>query len=563
MTNRKAFIAVIMTLALLLTVLVTVIAFADTLSAGQAQKDDEIRLRLFETSDIHGYLLDTSSGSESTFQYRLAYIAQIVNDARASEEYDDVILLDGGDIYQGTPVSNLTNGAAMIAAFDAMNYDAVALGNHEFDWGVEEYCAAADGTLPAYRLGSYEGDPDIPILASNLYYAETKERVNYTKDYVIVEKAGLKIALIGYIDDYSDSIMARMIAPYSIDGDLAAMAARIKEINEAEKPDVTILLCHERPSDVAKAMDPEDVDLVAGGHRHAGIYGVANNGIAYIQADASAKGYASATIVISSDGTVRVEEPRYTDITGDKKALYDVPENADALDETVLAISHAAWEAVSDDMGEVLGYIDTPIKKKEMIGERTTSGGNWTTGMMLRATEPYGAVAAFFNIKGVRADLLLPEGEERRAFTVGDVYTIAPFNNMWLVYELTGAELAQHLLNTFANTDFGDQVSGLTYTYIDRSTKEQPDIEIVSITLDDGTEVDIHDEKKLYRICTCDYCATLEGSVFLGKESLVPEAEAPVDNLAIIKMLREDVQNGIEKISVDTTPRDTRLKTEE
>ena len=526
------------------------------------EQADEIRLRVFETSDIHGCLVDTSSGDESTFQYRLACIAQIVNDARASGEYDDVILLDGGDIYQGTPVSNLTGGAAMLAAFDAMGYDAAALGNHEFDWGVTEYCAEADGTLPAYHLGSFEGNPDIPVLASNLFYAGTGERVNFTRDYAIVEKAGLRVALIGYIDDYSEAIMARMIAPYRIDGDPAALAARVKEINEAEKPDVTILLCHAKPLDVAEAMSPEEVDLVAGGHKHNGIFGTAGSGVPYIQGDSGAKGYASATVVIAPDGTVSVRDLMYTAVTGDKTALYDVPENADALDDTVLAVSHAAWEAVSDEMSEVLGYIDTPILKKGFIDERTTGGGNWITGMMLRAAKPYGAAAAFFNRNGVRASLQIPEGEERRAVRVGDIYTISPFNNIWQVYELSGAELARHLVNTFANTDYGDQVSGLTYTYINRGSEKEPDIEIVGITLDDGTGVDPRDDRTLYRICTCDYCATLEGSVFLGKEPLIPEGEAPVDNLAIIEMLREDARNGSEQIPVDTAPRAVRLNTE-
>ena len=99
--------------------------------------------------------VDTTGGTESKFQYRLARIAHIVNEARASDAYDGVLFLDGGDIYQGMPVSNFTGGAALRAAFDAMDYDAVALGNHEFDWDVTQYCADADATLLAYRIGGY------------------------------------------------------------------------------------------------------------------------------------------------------------------------------------------------------------------------------------------------------------------------------------------------------------------------------------------------------------------------------------------------------------------------
>lgn len=158
---------------------------------------------------VHGYLFDASSGYQESFQYRLAYIANEVNEARASEEYDDVILLDGGDIYQGTPFSSLTGGAPMRLALETMEYDAVALGNHEFDWDVREYCADDEGTLPPYEIGDYFGDPDIPVLACNLYDAKTMERVPFTQDYMIIERSGVKTAVIGYIPDFIPSPFSR------------------------------------------------------------------------------------------------------------------------------------------------------------------------------------------------------------------------------------------------------------------------------------------------------------------------------------------------------------------
>ena len=191
------------------------------------------------------------------------------------------------------------------------------------------------------------------------------------------------------------------------------------------------------------------MDLVTGGHKHDGIYGTAASGVPYIQANCYVQGYASATIVIGQDGTVRIEEPMYTPITENKDALFDTPENADLLDDTILAISHAAWDEISDEMSEVLGYIDTPIEKKGYVGDRETSGGNWFSGLMLRATASDGVVAAFYNTGGVRSNLTIPEGETQRIVTVGDIYAIAPFNNFWLIYELNGEELAQQIINGF------------------------------------------------------------------------------------------------------------------
>ena len=520
-----------------------------------APDDGKTRIRVIQTTDIHGYLMDTSSGDESTFQYRLAYIAQIVNDTRASEDYADVLLLDGGDTYQGAPVSNLLTGAALRAALDVMDYDAVALGNHEFDWGVTAYCADPDGTVPAYALDAFSGDPDIPILAYDLYDAETGERVDFTKDYVIVEKAGYTVALIGYIPDYSTEIIAEQIAPYSIDGDLTKLAERVREINASEQPDITIVVAHAEPESVANAMDPYEVDLVTGGHVHAGKYGVADSGVTYIQGGSQGQGYAAATLAIAGDGTVSVEAPMYTSITENRAMLYETAENSALLDETILAISHAAWEAVGDEMSEVLGYIDIPVDRTPTGDNASTYAGNWFTGLMLRATEQDGTVAAFYNSGGIRSDFSIPSGETTRLVTAGDVYAIAPFSNYWYVYELTGAELAQQLADGFRNGNYGDQMSGLTFTYEVSGSGRDAQITIVSITLDDGTEIDINDDTTLYRVCTSNYNGTMAGGVFVEKEPIYPAAEAPIDNITMVDLLREEARDNEGYISVDTGTR--------
>ena len=120
--------------------------------------------------------------------------------------------------------------------------------------------------------------------------------------------------------------------------------------------------------------------------------------------------------------------------------------------------------------------------------------------------------------------------------------------------QLSGKETARQIVNGFIEKNYGDQMSGLTYTYLNHGTEAEPDIEIVSITLSDGTEVDVHDEITTYRVCTCDDCATLEGSVFLGKTPVVPEAEAPIDNQAILALVRAEAaaNNGLISVDVGT-----------
>ncbi len=549
-----------------LTALLVILFLAFSLMpAGGAEEQAEKRILVFETTDLHGYILDASSGREDRFQYRLARIAALLGDARRSDRYDDVLLLDGGDLFEGPPVSGLTGGAVIRAAMDMMGYDAICLGNHEFDWDVTEYTADQDATLAPYVLGDYMGDPQIPVLASGLYDRATGERVPFTRDYTIVEKAGKRIAVVGYIPDFSGSIMRSMIEPYRIDGSLASLDRLIREIHQQERPDALIILAHHDPLEVAEQMDPMLVDLVCGGHTHQTVCTAASNGIPCIQGGSQGNGYASAALVFSADGGLRVEEWAYVSVTEEPAKLYDTRENASLLDEEVLAVSRAGWDAIREEMSEVLGQIDTPVIKLSRVG--ASSAGNWLTGLFLRATKDQGTVMAFYNNGGIRTSLDLPRGQTSRKITVYDIYTILPFGNSLLVYELNGRELARHLVNGLKNPNYGDQMTGLTFTYTadgnELTDRAERNYRILSITLPDGTPVDPDDTETIYRVCVSSYSASIPGSVFENKEPVVPEAEAPADNEAAIRVLREESKKNQGFIPVDTGERGVEIRQEE
>jgi 2',3'-cyclic-nucleotide 2'-phosphodiesterase (5'-nucleotidase family) len=567
---------------------------SEELMPAQDATQDVTKIRVFETTDIHGYLMDTSSGDESTFQYRLAYIANDVNKARQNVDqtdvYDGVLLLNGGNNYEGTPVSNLLQGSAVKAAMDAMGYDAVSIGNHEFDYGIDTVNCDPDGTLSAYSIGSFSGDSQIPVLAYNLYYAGTKDRVAFAKDYVIVEKGGKRIALIGYISDFSSQVMTSKISAYEIDDSIDALIAKIQEVNSTENPDITVVVSFSGASSLAEKLSKTDVDLVTGGHNQAstGSAGIASSGVAYLESACYAQGYVYATIVVdNATGEVSIEDIGAKAISGrgvDTSVLYDTEGNT-ALDPTVLEISHEAWNAVKDNMQEELGYITVSIDKTSTSDNGATYAGNWITGLMLRyASEKCGAVAAFYNNGGIRTSLTIPEGETTRTITAGDIYQINPFCNAWYIYEVTGAELAQQLINGFTNMgNYGDQMSGLTFTYTQTEvassnsesagkggaggpsggpgmpggSRKTYEYTIESITLSDGTVVDVNDTETTYLVCTSSYSGTLAGGVFENKTPVYPISEAPIDNVTIIELLREEAAENDGLISVDTSARGT------
>lgn len=516
------------------------------------------RIALFETADINGYLMNTTSGDPETFEYRLAYVAKVVENAREAEDFDDVILIDGGDIYAGTPVSDYTGGAALRAAVGLMGYDAVSLGHSDFAKDISEYTADTFCTVPAYEFGDYTGDPEVPVICADICYSNNHSRTLFTKDYVIVEKAGCRIALIGYIPDFSDEILAENFQDYEIHADLEEFSSRIKDIKEGEKPDATIVVTHSDPAELAAALGEGEVDLVAGAGANNGIYGVADNGIAYVEGGEKASGYASATLVIASDGTVTIENPKYTSIIDTPERLYDTSANAGMFDADVLKLSHDSWDAISEQMNEALGYTDVNIEHDGFVDDRSTTGGNFVTGLMLSYTMEDGVDAAFTYSGGICTDFEVEDGGINE-ISVGDIYALAPYNDYWLIYDVSGQELVQLLIDGFTNPEYGDQVSGLTFEYNNNGTVENPDIEIVSITLKSGSKVDLTGTDETYRIVISSHCAYLPGSIFEDKEPVHSELEAPVDNQAIISILRDRRDRGDIHISVNTDSRCTCL----
>ena len=481
----------------ILSVFLALVLLLSLLPAGAAAAEEGWkRIHVMETTDMHGHIAETLGRTDSEITWNLAAIAQDVEEARQNSTYADVLLLDGGDIYQGPPISNLLMGDPMKAAMDIMDYDAVALGNHEFDWDVTAYAADAEGTMPPYSFGTYEGDSDIPVLASNLYDAGTKNRVNFTKDYTTVTKAGCRVAIIGWIPDYSGSIMASKIRPYDIDSNIGRFKDRVREINAKENPDITVVVTHNSPAGLAKAMDSSQVQLVCGGHSHKMTAGTARNGVAYMQGGASAKGYAEADILVNrATGEVKVENLKKTYLSGD---LRDTGSNPN-LDPEILAVSKAAWEEVRGSVEEVLGTADRVPQDL----------GNFITSLMLDATADLDTKIAVTNAGGIRDEF------HSREITAGDIYAICPFGNRILTYDFTGRELESVLRDR--NLTSGAHMAG------------------GDVIFDDGTRAE---PNETYRVCVNEFCATRRNSLYENRTPVQPMEKAPVDNESMVESLR-------------------------
>ena len=156
--------------------------------AATALSDDIVQISIIHTTDVHGHILPTSDYAGNADLGGIARCATQIRQWRRQNR--NSILIDAGDVYQGTDVSLRTNGTLMIDLFNYLKYDAWVIGNHEFDWGLDTFAnALARSKMPALAANiSIEGKPSGAIAMSPFSKA---------RPYILKELDGIKIAIIG------------------------------------------------------------------------------------------------------------------------------------------------------------------------------------------------------------------------------------------------------------------------------------------------------------------------------------------------------------------------------
>src|SRR5205823_12906528 len=146
-----------------------------------------VQISILHTTDLHGHILPTTDYARNPDLGGFARCATQIR--RWRRQNRNSILIDIGDVYQGTDVSLRTNGTLMIDLFNHLKYDAWIVGNHEFDWGVETFANAV-------------GKSEMPVLAANMSMEGKPSEIAakpFTKiqPYILKEIDGIRIAIIG------------------------------------------------------------------------------------------------------------------------------------------------------------------------------------------------------------------------------------------------------------------------------------------------------------------------------------------------------------------------------
>lgn len=229
----------------------------------------EVPITILHTTDLHANILPTTDYTGTKDVGGFARCAWMIKKIRSEEK--NVLLVDAGDLYQGSAIGYLTQGSVMIQAINNLRYNAWTLGNHEFDWGIEKVAA---------RIAEVR----VPILAANLHHqpnpktpSEITESFKKILPFTISKIDGVTLGIVGLttpgIPNWS---RPRLIPGITLEDSVSALKRTIPEM-KAAGCNVLVLVTHqgirEAGDDHANqlysvARNFPELDVIVGGHTH-------------------------------------------------------------------------------------------------------------------------------------------------------------------------------------------------------------------------------------------------------------------------------------------------------
>lgn len=427
--------------------------------------DDEfLKVVTIFTNDIHGGI-DRSEASfiNPDFPPMLGggavagrYIMQ--KRQEAEENGWGFLLIDAGDFYQGTPLGTLSEGEAVIEYMNAVQYDVLTVGNHDFDNGWENL----------KRLSEIAG---FPFLAANLYRQSTGELAEFVKPYIIKEYQGIKIGIIGATLSSTPSMsFPEHVEDLDFKTEIEALEKYLPEV-KAQGVQTVIFLTH-----AWLAYDPEigyremlkkmseggaitnsstleiahrvpGIDIIFSGHLHKGFHEpwedpVNHTLIFQNYANGSNLGHVN-FYIHRKTGTLAGY-----DFVSDDGAIFTLFED-DFLPDTNIAKQIDYWvQKAEAGFDEVIGLATAPISRS---GSGESPMGNLSVDAIRASTR---ADVAFSNFGGVRADI--PAGP----ITPRHIFSVMPFGNRVVTIKVKGSFLKDLVEDRVSGTSRGMLISG-------------------------------------------------------------------------------------------------------
>lgn len=504
------------------------------------------------TSDVHGKISPYNSQDKSYDGKGYAKVSSVIKAVRKQEEH--VIVLDNGDMLQGTPLSHfaLTEKQddqlvhPVIATCNKIQYDAAVIGNHEFNYGRE-------------KLEQAVHDSGFPWLSANTVKKGTDEAY-FGTPYLIKEFAGVTVGILGlttknipiwepdrHIDrfDFLDPVeTAKKWVPY-LKEDLGADIVVIAyhggfEQDPLTKEHIAVRNGENQGNDLLASI-PE-IDVLITGHQHLVYQAVTDGNTAIVQSGTKGEFVGRIDLWVEKKGSNASYEVTHQetsllpvkDAKTDEAILSDIEaiekEVDDWLDQTLTTVTDPALMQVNDPMTDVW------IKEHPMI--------EWVNKTFMKVTGAEIASTAYFLTQGMSFG---------KTLTRRDMHTFYPYANTLALIEVTGEEIraALEFTNTFLKLDADDNIivneSWNTPRLLSYNYDMWEGIEYtVNLRKPEGeriTNLTIHGKplnpNKKYRVATSSYRASGTGGYdMFGTEKVIKEFP-----FGITEMLIEELEN--------------------
>jgi len=513
---------------------------------GAGAPDRTVTLSLVGTTDLHGQVFSVEGRGG------LALLGGYLQNLRAARAADGgaVLLFDSGDTYLDGIESNLSEGALVIDAYNALGYTAAAIGNHDFEFGAvdaKRFEPAADrrGALKARAAQAH-----FPFLAANLLEDDRAVEWPNVRRSVVVEAAGVKAGVIGVMTrDALSMTLASNVVGLRVTPLAAAIEAEAVRLR-ADGAALVVVAAHaggycgafDRPTDlgscddtseifdVARALPGGLVDVIFAGHTHQAVAHVVN-GVAIVQAYSWGRAFSRVDVTVtrsdSSDGggpasrvvSTRIFPPQVVCTretatggcaTGDAAGVQARYEGRPVVaDRAIDAAMAPTLARVRDVQATPLGaMLETPFPRGSGT-EESALANLFADAMRAVAPGTDASIGQASGPGGLRTDL--PAGPA----TLGRLYDTFPFDNLVVRRTLTGAELRQLLTAQLRRPRWGGRAFGVSGLRVRLACNgEGYDVEVER---DDGRP--IRDDDRLV-VAMSDFLAA-------RVTAIAPEARAP------------------------------------
>jgi 5'-nucleotidase/UDP-sugar diphosphatase len=387
----------------------------------------QVDLKILYVNDFHSFAEPYKPAGSDTPLGGIAYLAGAVDRARGKQPS---LLLSAGDMIQGNPWANLFLGKSTIEVMNAMGFDAMVVGNHEFDFGPKV-------------LKERMAQARFPMLGANV------KGVAALKPYVIKNLQGVRIAIIGVVTpETAVTTHPRNVAGLTFSTPESAVRKYLPELKR--RADIVIVLSHcGFQADRELAARVPGIDVIVGGHSHTKILQPELEGQTII---VQAWEHAKALGVLN----LKVKDGK---IIGFDGALQEISPATGAPNVQVQEIVARYERQVDSLLQRIIGETQVDLDG-EHVRTGETNLGDFVADVMRQAA---GAEAAFINGGSIRTGIV--QGK----ITVKDIYAMLPFDNYLVAISLTGAQIKAALEHGVARLEERSrsfpQVSGLTFTY--------------------------------------------------------------------------------------------------